>query len=124
MINFHGAYKPSLWSLDLFRTESMLLKTYWVVVIMDQFSRRIIGFGVQAVAVDGVALCRMFNQAISDQDLPVRWSLDHDPLFDFQRWQANLRILGIEVVQMVPLVPWSHPFVERGRRCTSLRFGR
>jgi hypothetical protein len=66
MINFHGAYKPSLWSLDLFRTESMLLKTHWVVVIMDQFSRRIIGFGLQAVAVDGVALCRMFNQAISE----------------------------------------------------------
>jgi hypothetical protein len=44
-------------------------------------------------------------------------SLDHDPLFQFQRWQANLRILGIEVVQTVPLVPWSHPFVERLIRC-------
>jgi hypothetical protein len=62
---------------------------------MDQFSRRIIGFGVQAVVVDGVALFRMFNRAISGQGLPVRLSLDHDPLFQFQRWQANLRILGI-----------------------------
>jgi hypothetical protein len=68
---------------------------------------------VQPVVVDGVALCRMFNQAISGQDLPVRLSLDHDPLFHFQRWQANLRILGIEVVQTAPLVPWLHPFVER-----------
>jgi transposase InsO family protein len=100
--------------LDLFRTESILLKTHWVLVVMDQFSRRIIGFGVQAVVVDGVALCRMFNRAISGQGLPVqRLSLDHDPLFQFQRWQANLRILGIEAVQTVPLVPWSHPFVER-----------
>jgi putative transposase len=112
-LTFLGHAKESLWSLDLFRTESILLKSHWVLVIMDQFSRRIIGFGGQAVAVDGVALCRMFNQAISGQGLPVRLRLDHDPLFQSQRWQANLRILGIEVVQTVPLVLWSHPFVER-----------
>jgi transposase InsO family protein len=108
-----GHAKDSLWSMDLFRTESILLKTHWVLVIMDQFTRRIIGFGVQAVAVDGMALCRMFNHAISGQGLPVRLSLDHDPLFVFQRWQANLRVLGVETVQTVPHVPWSHPFVER-----------
>ena len=90
-----GHAKDSLWSLDLFRTESILLKTHWVLVVMDQFSRRIIGFGVQAQAVDGPELCRKFNQAISGQALPVRLSLDHDPLFEFQRWQANLRILGL-----------------------------
>ncbi|MHC1767585.1 MAG: integrase core domain-containing protein [Verrucomicrobiia bacterium] len=112
-LTFLGHAKDSLWSLDLFRTESILLKSHWVLVIMDQFSRRIIGFGVQAVAVDGVALCRMFNQAISGQSLPARLRVDHDPLFQFQRSQANLRILGIEVVQTVPLAPWSHPFVER-----------
>jgi hypothetical protein len=32
---------------------------------MDQFTRRIVGFGVQAAALDGPGLCRMFNQAIS-----------------------------------------------------------
>ena len=112
-LTFLGHAKDSLWSLDLFRTESILLKTHWILVVMDQYSRRIIGFGVQAVAVDGVALCRMFNQAIVGQSLPVRMSFDHDPLFQFQRWQANLRILGIEPVQSVPGVPWSHPFVER-----------
>jgi len=57
--------------------------------------------------VDGVALCRMFNQAISGEGLPVRLSFDHDPLFQFHRWQANLRVLGVETVQTVPLVPWS-----------------
>ena len=72
---------------------------------MDQYSRRIIGFGVQAVAVDGVALCRMFNQAIAGQPLPVRLSFDHEPVFQFPRWQANLRILGIEPIQSVPRVP-------------------
>jgi putative transposase len=108
-----GHAKDSLWSLDLFRTESILLKTHWILVIMDQFTRRIIGFGVHAVAVDGRALCRMFNQAIPGQGLPGRLSFDHDPLFQFQRWQANLRILGVEAVQTVPRVPRSHPFVER-----------
>jgi putative transposase len=110
---FLGHSKDSLWSLDLFRTESILLQTQWILVVMDQFSRRIIGFGVQATAVDGVALCRMFNHAICGQGLPVRLSFDHDPLFRFQRWQANFRILGVETLKTVPLVPWSHPFVER-----------
>src|SRR6266404_7785828 len=108
-----GHTKDSLWSLDLFRTESILLRSHWILVVMDHFTRRIIGFGVQAVAVDGPALCRMFNQAISGQSVPVRLSLDHDPLFQFHRWQANLRILAIETVQSVPYVPVSNPFVER-----------
>jgi transposase InsO family protein len=108
-----GYAKDSLWSIDLFRTESILLRSYWVLVVMDQFTRRIIGFGVQAVAVDGPALCRRFNQAISGQRPPTRLSTDHGPLFRFRRWQANLRILDVETVQTVPQVPWSHPFMER-----------
>jgi len=112
-LTFLGHTKDSLWSLDLFQAESILLKTHWVLLIMDQFTRRIIGFGVQAVAVDGQALCRMFNQAISEQGLPTRLSTDHDPLFRFHRWQANLRILEVETVQTVLQVPWSHPFIER-----------
>ena len=112
-LTFLGHSKDSLWSLDLFRTESILLQTHWILVVMDQFSRRIIGFGVQATAVDGVALCRMFNQAVASQGSPVRLSFDHDPLFQFHRWQANLRILELEPIQTVPQVPCSHPFVER-----------
>ena len=38
---------------------------------------------------------------------------DHDPLFRFHRWLANLRILEIEEVKSVPYAPVSHPFVER-----------
>ena len=97
----------------MFRVKSIHLKTHWILVVMDQCTRRIIGFGVQAVAVDGVALCRMFNQAIAGQSLPVRLSLDHDPLFQFRQWQANLRILLVEAIQTVPYVPVSHPFIER-----------
>jgi transposase InsO family protein len=108
-----GHAKDSLWSMDLFRVESVLLRTHWILVVMDQFTRRVIRFGVQAGAVDGVALCRMFNHAISGHGLPVRLSLDHDPLFRFERWQVNLRILEIETIRTVNQVPVSHPFIER-----------
>jgi putative transposase len=37
----------------------------------------------------------------------------HDPLYRFERWQANLRILEVTEIKTVPYVPWSHPFVER-----------
>ena len=104
-LTFLGHSKDSLWSLDLFRTESILLRSHWVLVVMDQFTRRIIGFGVQAFAVDGLGLCHIFKQAIAGQALPKRLSTDHDPLFKFHRWQANLRILEVETVHSVPQVP-------------------
>src|SRR5215475_8699983 len=59
-----GHMKDSLWSIDLMRCESVTLRTHWVLVVMDQYTRRIIGFGIQAGVVDGMALCRMFKQAI------------------------------------------------------------
>ena len=39
--------------------------------------------------------------------------LDHDPLYRFGQWQANLRILEVTEIKTVPYVPLSHPFVER-----------
>ena len=113
-LTFLGHAKDSLWSVDLFRCESLILKTHWVMVVMDQFTRRIIGFAVQPGAVDGPALCRMFNQVIaSAAKLPEHLSSDHDPLFQFHRWQANLRILEVSEIKTVPYVPLSHPFIER-----------
>lgn len=80
---------------------------------MDQFTRRIIGFGVHAGNVDGIALCKMFNAAISASGSPKYLSSDNDPLFQYHRWQANLRILEIQEIKSIPYVPVSHPFVER-----------
>ncbi len=112
-LTFLGHTKDSLWSIDLFRCESILLNSHWVLVVMDQFTRRIIGFGVHAGDVDGVALCRMFNTAIASQNTPRHLSSDNDPLFRYHQWQANLRILGVDEVKTVPYTPLSHPFVER-----------
>ena len=63
--------------------------------------------------VDGPALCRMFEQAVRGQSLPRFLSSDHDPLYRFHRWRANLRIRHITEVKTIPYVPLSHPFVER-----------
>ena len=108
-----GHTTDSLWSVDLFRCESIVLRSYWVLVVMDQFSRRIIGLGVHRGAVDGPSLCRMCNAAIHGRGAPQRLSTDHDPLFEAHRWTANLRILEIDEIKTVPHVPLSHPFVER-----------
>jgi len=102
-----------LWSLDLFRCESILLQSCWMMVIIDVFSRRFIGFAVARGDIDGPAVCRMFNCATAKQGLPKYLSTDHDPLFRFNRWLANLRVLEIEEIESVPYAPVSHPFVER-----------
>ena len=38
---------------------------------------------------------------------------DHDPLYRFHQWQANLRILNVKDIKTAPHVPLSHPFIER-----------
>ncbi len=83
------------------------------MVVMDQFTRRIIGFAVHCGDCDGVAYCCMFNQIIARKALPKYLSTDNDPLFLFHRWEANLRVLDIDEIKSISGVPTSHPFVER-----------
>ena len=45
-LSFIGYTTDSLWSVDLFRCESIVLRSYWVLVVMDQCTRRLIGLGV------------------------------------------------------------------------------
>jgi transposase InsO family protein len=112
-LTFLGHSKDSLWSVDFFRCESLTLKSHWVMVVMDQFSRRIVGFAVHAGALDGPTVCRMFNRIVSGSRAPRYLSSDNDPLFLYHQWRANLRILDVTQVKTVPYVPLSHPFVER-----------
>ena len=123
LLTFLGKTKDSLWSVDLFRCESITLKSHWVMVVMDQFSRRVIGFAVHSGDCDGITYCRMFNSILTGNSPPKYLSTDNDPLFRFHRWQANLRIINIEEIKSIPYVPTSHPFVERlvgtiRRECT------
>jgi transposase InsO family protein len=112
-LSFIGHTADSLWSVDLFRCESIVLQSYWVLVVMDQFTRRLVGFGVDCGAVTGADICRLFNAAIHGQRVPRHLSTDHDPVFEAHRWLANLRILEIDEIKTVPHVPLAHPFVER-----------
>ena len=108
-----GHIKDSLWSVDLFRCESALLKSHWVMVVIDQFTRKIIGLAVHAGDCDGVTYCCMFNRIIGGKSLPKYLSYDNDPLFLFHRWKANLRIVEVHELKSVPGTPTSHPFIER-----------
>ena len=38
---------------------------------------------------------------------------DHDPLFTYHRWTANLSILDVREIKSIPYTPRSHPFIER-----------
>jgi hypothetical protein len=51
--------------------------------------------------------------SLDHHSVPKYLSTDHDPLFEFHRWKANLRILDVDEIKSVPYVPFSHSFVER-----------
>ena len=115
--------KDSLWSrdagpIDLFRCESSgpasrHLKSHWIMLAMDINTRRIIGFASHDGDLNRSTVCRLFNRIQAGRSAPRRISTDHDPLFTYHRWRANLRVLGIDEVKTVPYTPLSHPFVER-----------
>ena len=87
-LTFIGHVKDSLWSVDMLRCESILLRSHWVMPVMDVFTRRIIGSGVAPAYIEGASVCRMFNDATAGQPRPKHLSTDHDSLFRFHRWLA------------------------------------
>jgi putative transposase len=80
---------------------------------MDQFTRRMVGFGVQGGIVDGPALCRMFNRAIRGPTTPKYLSADNDPWVSIPSAAGQPPSAGGDGIKTVPYVPLSHPFVER-----------
>jgi len=83
------------------------------MIIIDQYTRQLIGFAVNLGHPDGPAVCRMFGKIVSIQSIPKYLSSDKDPLFKYRQWRANLDILGIEETQSLPYAPRTHPFIER-----------
>ncbi len=55
----------------------------------------------------------MVTRASAGQAPPKPRSTDHDPLVTVHRWRATLRVLEVDAIKPVPLVPCSPPFVER-----------
>ena len=101
------------WSLDFFRVESVSLRTFVIMVVMDIYSRKIIGIAICPYPASGVNACAMFNSIRNEKPLPHKLTTDNDPVFNYRQWQANLRVSGIEEIKSVPYVPKSHPFIER-----------
>jgi putative transposase len=107
-----GVKRDHLWSMDLFRVESAFLKAHWVMVVMDMYSRRIVGFASEKGSVDAATACRMFNRIALGQTIPKYLSTDWDELFQTQIWEAGLRVREIQHVRSIGGVPWSHPYIE------------
>jgi len=112
-LTFIGHTKGSLWSLDLFCCESILLQAHWVLVVMDQYSRKLIGISAHKGSVDCPAMCLMFARITRDLTMPKYLSFDNDPIFRFRQWKRNLRLWEITPIRSVPISPVSHPFIER-----------
>ena len=95
-LSFIGHTRDSLWSVDLFRCESIVLRSYWVLVVIDQFTRRIVGFGVQCGTATGGDVCRML--LLQRGSLPCLLGRPHAA--DVRRWThgrsrpAERRALG------------------------------
>ena len=83
------------------------------MLVIDIFSRRVIGFSVYVDNPDGFAISCMFNKIIAGKTLPRYLNSDNDPFSEFHRWQANLRILGVGETKTILDIPTTHPFVER-----------
>jgi hypothetical protein len=98
-LSFIGHMKDSLWSVDLFRCRSILLRCHWVMVVMDVFTR-IIGFGVERADPCGAWLPDV--QSIIAGKSPPRHLSSDRPAVRFHRWLANLRILKVEEIKSIP----------------------
>jgi putative transposase len=55
------------------------------MIIIDQFTRRIMGFAMHKGDVNGPAVCRMFNEIISGRSLSKGISSDNNPLFTYHQ---------------------------------------
>jgi hypothetical protein len=65
-LTFLGHMEDSLWCCDLFRCESATFGTHWVLVVMDQFTRRIVGSGaVVCPGGRGFTLCYTIGLTVS-----------------------------------------------------------
>jgi putative transposase len=119
-----GHTKDSLWSMDLFRCESAILRAYWVLVVMDQCTRRIVGFGVHRGAVDGAGR-RSFkpSRATTTVIVPTRrWRDVHrgEPRLRAASTRVSICFVGSRTVAGCIRRRWRH---ERGRDALATRKG-
>jgi putative transposase len=108
---FLGHMKDSLWNMDLFRCESATLRSHWVLVVMDQYTRRIIGFGVHAgrSTVSHSVGC---STAPFDSNAGRQCASSERSALSVPPMASQSADTGGDRNQDIPNVPLSHPFVE------------
>jgi putative transposase len=87
------------------------LRTCWVLVVMDQFTRRIMCLASTAASLTEWR-CAGCSASDSRHGLPKYLSTDHGPLYRFHQWRANLRVFEITEIKTVRYLALSHPFVD------------
>jgi hypothetical protein len=108
-----GQTKDRLCSVDLFRCESILVQSYWVMVVMDVFTRRIVGFGVAAANLDGRDVCRNVQERYHATENAEVSFLGLRSAVSFSAPVGDLRILEVDEIKSIPCIPRSHAFIER-----------
>lgn len=65
----------------VFRCESILLRSHWVLVVIDVFTRRIVGLGVERASIGGSiasSLAGPYRNTSARRDLGVKLALRID----------------------------------------------
>ena len=68
-----------------------------VLVVMDQFTRRIIGLASTAAPLTASRCAGCSKERLVGKVCPKCLSSDHDRLYRFHQWQANLRALVADI---------------------------
>ncbi|MET0164131.1 MAG: helix-turn-helix domain-containing protein, partial [Vicinamibacterales bacterium] len=106
-LTFIAQTKDSLWSLDLFRCESIALRSHWVLVVMtcSPAASSVLASSVNASTASWYLGCSTTPSLASpyrNTSAPTTTRL-----FRVHRWRANLRVLEIEEIKSVPYTPVS-----------------
>src|SRR5436853_5379381 len=105
-LTFIGQAKDSLHSIDLFRCESVTLRTYWVLIVMDQYTRRIIGIHAGDRRWPGT----MPDVQSSDSRpgvAEISQFRPRSPISVPSMASQPERVLGVKEIKTIPYVPLS-----------------
>ena len=80
------------------------------MVVLDQKTRRIVGFAVNRGAMTAENAVEMFFEIAANNPNPIHLSTDNDPLFKAYLWKFVLSCCEIDEVKSVPHQPWTHPW--------------
>ena len=106
--------RDSLCSIGLFRRESILPEIHSILLTINQFIRRMIGFGLSGCNCHQAEVCSLFDSAITVVEASRSLRSIHDQHFSHHRCRRKL--LGVGRTQTVAIFPRAPPVMERRMR--------